>query len=79
MHMQEHKCSLVIDLMDYVGVSKYHSARACNCCVLADNRSHCLAKTFNSRQPMSSICVDNISCLNSKSQNDQLDCTISPN
>ena len=44
MHMQEHKCSLVIDLMDCVGVSKYHSARACDCCVLADNRSHCWPK-----------------------------------
>ena len=44
-------------------VREYHSARVHNCGVLTTDL---LAETFNSRQPISSICMDNIGCSNTK-------------
>ena len=44
-------------------VREYHSARVHNCGVLTTDL---LAETINSRQPMSSIYMDNIGCSNAK-------------
>ena len=51
-------------------VKEYHSARAHNCGVLTTDPN--ISQYFNSRQPMSSICMDNIDSLNTKTQNDPI-------
>ena len=51
-------------------VKEYHSARVHNCGVLTTDPN--VSQNFNSRQPMSSICMDNIGCLNTKTQNDPI-------
>ena len=51
-----------------VGVREYHSGRAHNCGVLTIDPN--VSQNFNSSQPMSSLCMNNIGCLNTKTQND---------
>ena len=51
-------------------VKEYHSVRVNNCGVLTTDPNS--SQNFNSRQPMSSICMDNIGCLNTKTQNDSI-------
>ena len=53
---------------NYQAVREYQTARAHNSGVLTTDLS--VGRNFNSRQPKSSLCMDNTGCLITESQND---------